>query len=86
MTEFALSKRPRGVRKHWKAEQVTDLASAGEFLRRSYARPEWGDPVEARRYSYHGVVKKIQVRYANGRLLTRSFGANGTQRTVIEWL
>lgn len=80
MPEASLSKRPRGVRKHWKAEQVTNLAVCGEFVRRSLLPPSWGDPVEARRYSYRGIIKRYDCLFSTGRVFSISYLALGRRK------
>jgi hypothetical protein len=85
MPKSELPKRPRGVRKHWKAEQLADLAGLGSFLMRSYLPESWGDPIEGRRYSYRGCVKRFDARFANGRVYTQSYCANGFYRVRMSY-
>lgn len=77
-----LPKRPRGVRRHWKAEQVRDLASLGSTMRANYVSESFGDPVEGRRYSCRGSLKRLDARYENGRVVSISMLSRGKR---IAW-
>lgn len=65
-----LKKLPRvlGLRKEWEHNTMT-TDSTGELMRRNYADPAWGDPVEAEAwFDDDGNLKVCRAVYSNGGL------------------
>ncbi|GAM04821.1 MAG: hypothetical protein VYD90_13125 [Pseudomonadota bacterium] len=68
-----LPDRPRGVRKYWKRE-IPDLCEIGVYLREQLIglADDWGDPVEAVRFSHGFKVRRVEAIYANGKHVSLS--------------
>lgn len=80
MTERLLPFRPRGVRRSWVLDSKASCASIGAYMAgHPLIDPEWGEPVEAQQFkNRRGQVRRVQARYANGRIVDYSRRRDGS--------
>ena len=74
MSTSLLPQRPRGVRKHWKRQDLVPADKAFEFVLGPFVPEIWGAPIETVRFSYRSITKRNELAYADGRRASISFG------------
>jgi len=79
-----LNKLPRllGIRKDWERDTMT-TDSTGVLMRKNYADPAWGDPIEAEAwFDDYGNLKVCRAVYANGSLAVLKQKARGLSMSI----